>query len=299
MDLHSDGRFVCPKCRRPIEGDEEYICCATATLAWRCTDCGKVSEGLAFPYGLCPYCSSKLEVLDPQQITDVDGLRAIRAAFEIELGGRAFYASAAREANKPVLKTLFGKFAAMEDEHMATLTQRYHADPPDPVMAFQVDRAALYAGVDNCPEDPGNLFRIAIAFEQRAVAFFSRESEQALEGSIQRQLYKELAAEENEHVALLTTEYERWKLGKPALSYRADVNAQNYGPAMQLSARNIFKGKVVDVTTGPLMAKVRVDIGSGNIVTAIVTADSTSALGVNIGDEISVVIKATEVMLAK
>jgi nitrogenase-stabilizing/protective protein len=33
--------------------------------------------------------------------------------------------------------------------------------------------------------------------------------------SIQRQLYKELAAEEHEHVALLTTEYERWKLGMP------------------------------------------------------------------------------------
>jgi molybdopterin-binding protein len=68
---------------------------------------------------------------------------------------------------------------------------------------------------------------------------------------------------------------------------------------MQLSARNIFKGKVVDTTTGPIMAKVRVDIGGGNIVTAIVTADAVSALGVGIGDEISVVIKATEVMLAK
>jgi molybdopterin-binding protein len=68
---------------------------------------------------------------------------------------------------------------------------------------------------------------------------------------------------------------------------------------MQLSARNIFKGKVVDTTAGPIMAKVRVDIGSGNIVTAIVTADAVSALGVGIGDEISVVIKATEVMLAK
>jgi molybdopterin-binding protein len=68
---------------------------------------------------------------------------------------------------------------------------------------------------------------------------------------------------------------------------------------MQLSARNVFKGKVIDATAGPIMAKVRVDIGSGNVVTAIVTADAMSALGVHIGDEISVVIKATEVMLAK
>lgn len=68
---------------------------------------------------------------------------------------------------------------------------------------------------------------------------------------------------------------------------------------MQLSARNVFKGKVVEATAGPIMAKVRVDIGGGNIVTAIVTADAVSALQVATGDEISVVMKATEVMLAK
>lgn len=68
---------------------------------------------------------------------------------------------------------------------------------------------------------------------------------------------------------------------------------------MQLSARNICKGKVVDSTVGPIMAKVRVDIGGGNIITAIVTADAVNAMGFDIGDEISVVIKATEVMLAK
>ena len=68
---------------------------------------------------------------------------------------------------------------------------------------------------------------------------------------------------------------------------------------MQLSARNILKGKVVDRTVGPIMAKVRVDIGGGNIITAIVTADAVNAMGFDIGDEISVVIKATEVMLAK
>ena len=56
---------------------------------------------------------------------------------------------------------------------------------------------------------------------------------------------------------------------------------------------------VVDSTVGPIMAKVRVDIGGGNIITAIVTADAVNAMGFDFGDEISVVIKATEVMLAK
>jgi hypothetical protein len=97
------------------------------------------------------------------------------------------------------------------------LSRRYHAEVPEASEGFRVDRAAIYAGLENRPEDPANLIRMAIAFEERAVRFFSERGEQEPEGSVERQLYKELAAEEREHVALLTTEYDRWKVGKPGL----------------------------------------------------------------------------------
>jgi rubrerythrin len=100
---------------------------------------------------------------------------------------------------------------------METLSKRYHADLPKPSEDFQFDRAAIFAGVENKPEDPANLFRIAIAFEQRAVDFFSAEGERAPEGSVERDLYRELAAEEREHVELLTTEYRRWQSGKAGI----------------------------------------------------------------------------------
>ena len=208
---------VCPKCRQPVEGDEEYICCGNATLEWRCDACGKVSEGFAFPYGMCPACGGKLAVLDPRKIEEAAALEAVRIAFEIELGGMAFYTRAAKETSDPLLKELFGKFAGMEKEHMATLSRRYHAEVPPPSQDFKVDRAAIYAGIPNKPEDPANLFRIAIAFEKRAVKFFEERVGATAQGSVERQLYKELAAEEREHVDLLTTEYERWSKGKPGL----------------------------------------------------------------------------------
>jgi ferritin-like protein len=100
---------------------------------------------------------------------------------------------------------------------MATLTRRYHAAPPAPSEAFRIDRAAIYAGIPNKPEDPANLFRIAIAFEERAVKFFSDRVAACAEGSPEKQLYKELAAEEREHVDTLTTEFNRWKQGKPGI----------------------------------------------------------------------------------
>jgi glutamate synthase (NADPH/NADH) small chain len=208
---------TCPKCHRPIDGDEEYICCATAALQWRCTSCAKVSEGFAFPYGMCPACGGKLEVLDERTIDGATALRAVRAAFEIELGGMAFYERAAKETSEPMLKELFTRFAGMEREHMATLSRRYHTEPPAPSREFQIELAAVYAGVDHRPEDPANLFRIAIAFEHRAVRFFEERGASCPEGSVEKQLYNELAAEEREHVTMLTTELERWRAGKPGL----------------------------------------------------------------------------------
>jgi glutamate synthase (NADPH) small chain len=210
--------ITCPRCHRPIEGDEAYICCANVELRWRCRECGKVSEGFAFPYGMCPHCKKgKLELLDRGAIEDTKGMDAIRAAFEIELGGHAFYQRAANESRDPALRELFGRFAGMEKEHMETLSRRYHADLPQAGGEFQIDHAAIFAGVDRKPEDPANLFRIAISFEERAVKFFTEQGERAPGGSVERDLYRELAAEEREHVAILTTEYERWKAGKAGL----------------------------------------------------------------------------------
>jgi rubrerythrin len=141
----------------------------------------------------------------------------VRKAFEIELGGHAFYERAAQDAQDPLLRELFARFAAMEKEHMDTLSKRYHAELPAAAPDFQLDRAAIFAGVDRKPEDPANLFRIAIAFEQRAVDFFTNEGDKAPAGSVERDLYKELAAEEREHVALLSTEFRRWQTGRAGI----------------------------------------------------------------------------------
>ena len=67
---------------------------------------------------------------------------------------------------------------------------------------------------------------------------------------------------------------------------------------MQLSARNQLKGTVTSVRTDGLMAEVTVAIGDQEI-TSIVTRTSAERLGLASGDDVTVVIKSTEVMLAK
>jgi rubrerythrin len=199
------------------ETEHDVLRDSTMRLQWRCTGCAKVSEGFAFPYGQCPYCGGRLEVFEQRRIEVEQAVDAIRKAFEIELGGQAFYRRAALEAEDPVLKALFGHFAEMEREHMETLSRRYGVQMHEPSDSFRIERAAIYAGIENHPEDPANLFRIAIAFEQRAVDFFESRADKVAPGSVEAQLYKELAAEEREHVELLGNELRRWQAGKAGL----------------------------------------------------------------------------------
>ncbi len=210
----------CPKCHRPLDDADDgvYICCADAVLQWRCTQCAKVSDGFAFPYGRCPQCGGELEMLEGARGVDAaPALEGIRKAFEIELGGQAFYRRAAADSDEPILKNLFDGLARMESEHMETLSRRYHTDVPTVPGIVDLDVAAIFGGVVNRPADPANLFRIAIALENRASAHFADCATRAADGSAEQQLYRELAAEEREHAQLLSTEYARWQVGKPGL----------------------------------------------------------------------------------
>lgn len=213
--------MLCPKCHVPLANQDEgpYICCADAPMQWQCGQCGKVSEGFAFPYGSCPQCGGKLALREEDRTMRADkaALDAVRMAFEIELGGRAFYQRAAADSDDEELRALFGRFAVMEGEHMETLSRRYHVEAPAPSPAFRVELAAIFAEIEHRPQDPDNLFRIAIALEKRAAGFFAARSAQAPPGSAEQRLYLELGAEEREHAALLATEHERWRARKPGL----------------------------------------------------------------------------------
>ncbi len=67
---------------------------------------------------------------------------------------------------------------------------------------------------------------------------------------------------------------------------------------MELSARNQLKGKVKSVKTGAIMAEVVVDV-AGQEVVADITKGSVDRLKLNTGDQVTVIIKATEVIIGK
>ena len=68
---------------------------------------------------------------------------------------------------------------------------------------------------------------------------------------------------------------------------------------MRLSARNMLKGKVVEVRKGTVTTHVRIDIGGGAIVTSAITNEAAEELKLARGDDAYAVVKASDVMVAK
>ena len=65
-----------------------------------------------------------------------------------------------------------------------------------------------------------------------------------------------------------------------------------------LSARNQFKGKVKSVKLGNVMAEVVVSVGAIEIV-SLISRTSAEHLALAVGDEVTAVIKSTEVVIDK
>jgi molybdopterin-binding protein len=68
---------------------------------------------------------------------------------------------------------------------------------------------------------------------------------------------------------------------------------------MKLSARNMLPGKVVKVTKGTTTAHVTVEIAFGLHVLSSITNEAVDDLDLKTGDSVSVVIKSSDVMIAK
>ena len=66
---------------------------------------------------------------------------------------------------------------------------------------------------------------------------------------------------------------------------------------MKLSARNQFKGTVVEIKEGAVEAQVSIDV-DGLKVVSVVTMDAVAELGLAAGSEVVAVVKADDVFLA-
>lgn len=68
---------------------------------------------------------------------------------------------------------------------------------------------------------------------------------------------------------------------------------------MKLSARNQLEGKIVGVDKGAVMANIKIEVSEPNVITAVITKESAEKLGLAEGDDVTAIIKSTEVIIGK
>ena len=66
---------------------------------------------------------------------------------------------------------------------------------------------------------------------------------------------------------------------------------------MELSARNVIKGKVTGLDVGVVNVEVSLEIAPGTVITSIITKKSSERLGLAVGKEAYAIVKASNVML--
>ena len=66
---------------------------------------------------------------------------------------------------------------------------------------------------------------------------------------------------------------------------------------MKISARNVLKGKIIDVTKGATTAHVKIEIGGRIVVTSSITNAAVEELKLAAGKDAYAVIKASDVMI--
>ena len=68
---------------------------------------------------------------------------------------------------------------------------------------------------------------------------------------------------------------------------------------MKLSGRNQLNGKITNVELGAVMASIKIEISEPNTITAVITKESAENLGLSEGDDVTAIIKSTEVIIGK
>lgn len=137
--------------------------------------------------------------------------------------------------------------------------------------------------------------RLLREFDRLRVEFtgVAEAEETVLEGRI---------VERDGELATIDTDAGRVRAVVPAsaadvrVSIRADavtLHSPGTDPETETSARNRFRGEILDIEAGEALARIRIDIGGSTALTALVTRTSVATLNLDPGETVVASFKAT------
>ena len=205
---------TCPKCHKTIDSDS--VCCADVKYTWKCKSCGKLSTGFVVPYGRCFLCGGENEVTQPYSGASPELVAIVREAVQYEIDMYHFYRLALKRTTDTVLGAVLEELYHKEEDHLSELEEKYHLHfEPGlrrlPKREEEIASAWIFQGIDFSGAAGHTLavYDKAISMERRTRDRFLAHAA-SLPAGPQKEIYRELAAEEVEHVAILETEREQF-----------------------------------------------------------------------------------------
>jgi len=205
---------TCPKCHQVIDSDS--VCCAEIKHTWKCKSCGKLSTGFVVPYGRCFLCGGENEVIEGYTGASAELVAIVQEAVQFEVDMYHFYRIASQRTKDETLRAVLEELYRKEQDHLNELEEKYHLhfghDLRElPEKNEKIVFAFIFHGIDFRSAE-GHILQVydkAIAMERRTRNRFLTHAN-ALPPGPQKELYRELAAEEEDHVHILETEREQF-----------------------------------------------------------------------------------------
>jgi glutamate synthase (NADPH) small chain len=205
---------TCPKCHQVV--DDDSVCCADIEFKWRCKSCGAIATGFVIPYGRCRLCGGDNELVKDYAGPNPELVPIVQEAAQFEIDSYNFYGMAMRRTKDETLRTVLEGLHRKEEGHLIALERKYHLHfRPDSMLLPEPDEKIIFGfifhGID-FKDTEGHIQQVydrAIAMEQRTKNRFAMHAN-ALPPGPHKNLYLELAAEEDDHIAILQTERSRY-----------------------------------------------------------------------------------------
>jgi len=159
-------------------------------------------------------CGGELEVIPGRDMGDTMRFQAIRDAVQFELDSFHFYKLARDKASSPDQRAVLERLYEAELDHLHELEEKYHAHLDREVVDLSANEQLLlsnwlFKGIQVGAESGvRDLYQAALEMERRTRDYF-RKMAADLPAGLEKDLCGELAAEEEEHVALLEGELEQ------------------------------------------------------------------------------------------
>ncbi len=205
---------TCPKCHKTIDNDS--VCCADIKYSWKCKSCGKLSTGFVVPYGRCFLCGGENELIEGYAGPSPDLVAIVQEAVQFEVDMYHFYRFAMQKTKDETLKSVLESLYQKEQDHLNELEEKYHLHFSHdlrqlPEKHEKIIYGFIFHGIDfkNAEDHILQVYNKAIAMERRTMNRFMNHANALPPGS-QKETYRELAAEEEEHVSILETEREQF-----------------------------------------------------------------------------------------